>query len=196
MRLASIVEGHGEVDALPELVRRIAYHLGIFELNILRPIRIHRNQFFVGSPGLERAVRLAASRVGSNGAILVLFDADDDCPAELGPALQASLEPVAPVPIAVVMANREFEAWFLAAIDSLRGYRGLPENAAPPANPEAVRGAKEVLRNLFGPSRDYRESVDQVALVHRMDLSLARQRSDSFDKLWREVRRLLLGERT
>lgn len=30
---------------------------------------------------------LAAAKAGANGAVLVLLDADDDCPAELGPQL-------------------------------------------------------------------------------------------------------------
>jgi len=38
---------------------------------------------------LERYVGLAAQRVGVGGSILILLDANGDCPARLGPALVA-----------------------------------------------------------------------------------------------------------
>lgn len=43
------------------------------------------------------------------------------------------------------------------------------------------------------PERDYRETVDQAAFASQMDLQLARRRSPSFDKFYREVTRLLSG---
>lgn len=192
MRFASIVEGHGEVDAVRVLVRRIAQEGGIHHVHILTPIRVPRGHFHPGSTRLEHAVRLAAYQVAGSGALMVLFDADDDCPAQLGPSLQAYLTQLVPhVPSAVVLAHREFETWFLAALESLRNVRGIRPDAVTPADPESIRSAKEYLRNLVDPSRQYRETVDQAALASRMDLATARSRSASFDKFCREVLRLL-----
>ncbi len=39
-----IVEGDGEVQALPLLLRRIALARGVFDLKVGVPIRVHRDQ--------------------------------------------------------------------------------------------------------------------------------------------------------
>jgi hypothetical protein len=123
----------------------------------------------------------------------VLFDAEDDCPAELGPAIVAQVARPG-VQVAVVLAKHEYEAWFLAAAESLRGRRGLRDDLEPPPDPEAVRGAKEWLRDRMEGSRTYAETLDQVALTAVMDIEGAR-RADSFDKCYREVAGLLAAAR-
>jgi hypothetical protein len=47
--------------------------------------------------------------------------------------------------IVPVLANKEFEAWFLAGASSLAGHHGFPADLAPPPEPESIRGAKEWL---------------------------------------------------
>jgi hypothetical protein len=89
---------------------------------ILHPIRIPRSRLL--KPGeLERAVDLAGRRVGDGGGLCILLDAEDDCPAELGPRLlkrvRSSCRPG--IALSLVLAKREFESWFLAAARSLRG---------------------------------------------------------------------------
>jgi hypothetical protein len=87
-------------------------------------MRTPRGKITVGG-GIERAVSAAALRVRSSGGVLVLLDADDDCPAEYGPALLARAKAARPdKQVAVVLAMREFEAWFLAAAPSLAGQFG------------------------------------------------------------------------
>ena len=93
------------------------------------------------------------------------------------------------MPIAVVLAKFEFEAWFLAAAESLRGINGLPEDLEPPADPESIRGAKGWLSRHMTEGR-YSETADQLALTAAFDLNLAR-RADSFDKCYREITDLL-----
>ena len=126
LNLSCIVEGHGDVAAVPVLLRRIQQQCDpAAYLEIARPIRIARHKLV--KPGeLEKAVAFAANQVASPRAILVLIDADDDCPAELGPELLARAKRVRPdVPIGIVLAKYEFEAWFLASLESLGGRRGL-----------------------------------------------------------------------
>ena len=82
--IAPIVEGHGEETAVPELIRRIAYEIGVFDVKVAKAIRVHRGAL-VNRSELERAVRLASFKAA---AVLVLLDADGDCPAQLGPRLQ------------------------------------------------------------------------------------------------------------
>ncbi len=94
------------------------------------------------------------------------------------------------MPIAVILAQMEYEAWFLAAALSLRGQQGLAATLEPPPDPEAHSGAKEWLRRHMEGSRSYKETVDQPALTRLFDLTAARQTA-SFDKLWRDMERLL-----
>ena len=124
--IACVVEGHGEVEAVPILIRRIAARVDpALSILVRRPLRISRSQIArVGE--LERAIELAARQVGRQGGILVLIDSDDDCPAELGPELLGRARKArSDLPIGVVLAKREFEGWFLASAESLRGKRGI-----------------------------------------------------------------------
>ncbi len=92
------------------------------------------------------------------------------------------------MPLAVVLARSEFESWFIAAAESLRGRCGLPDDLEAPRDPEAIRGAKEWLGRHM--RRRYVETLDQPALTALFDLDAAR-RADSFDKCRREIERLL-----
>jgi hypothetical protein len=192
--IACIVEGHGEVEAVPVLVRRLAARVDpTLHIQVKRPLRITRSQL-VRARELERAVELAARQVGKQGGILVLIDSDDDCPAELGPQLlDRARKARGDLPIGVVLAKREFEGWFLASAESLRGQRGLPDNLTSPSDPEAIRGAKEwIVRHMIGGGT-YSETLDQPALTAIFDLDQAAARSDSFDKCLREVTGLILS---
>lgn len=191
VKIGCIVEGQGDVVAVPLLIRRIAAELyPELAIDMPRPIRVHRNQV-VQPNELEQEVKLAAQKISGQGAIFILLDSDEDCPAELGPALLRRALQVCPnLPIAVVLAKHEFEAWFLAAAKSLRGQRGLQNNITPPSNPEAIPGAKEWLRDRMQSGRTYRSKRDQPALTARFDIEQARQ-ADSFDKCYRDIVRLL-----
>ncbi len=144
-------------------------------------------------PGeLERTIELVARKLSRPCGIFILIDADDGCPAVLGPQLVARAKQARPdVPTSVVLANREYEAWFLAAIESLAGQCGLPSELPPFPNPESIRGAKQRLSRLMGRNRGYSETLDQAVLTLQFDLAIARQQSASFDKCWREVCQLL-----
>jgi uncharacterized protein DUF4276 len=186
--LACIVEGHGEIEAVPVTIRRIALLVapGV-TLKIHQPFRVPRSKLV--KPGeLERSVELAARRAGREGAILIVLDGDDECPAVLGPELLARAQETRPdLPIRVVLAKREFEAWFLASAESLRGRRGLARDLEAPPDPEGVRGAKEWLSARMGAGRRYVETLDQPALAAVFDLERARRGAPSFDKLVRDV---------
>jgi hypothetical protein len=190
--IACIVEGHGEVEAVPILIRRIAARVDptVF-IEVKRPLRVTRSQL-VRARELERAIELAARQVGKQGGILVLIDSDDDCPAELGPQLlDRARKARSDLPIGVVLAKREFEGWFLASAESLRGKRGLPDDLTSPPDPESIRGAKEwMARHMIGGGT-YSETLDQPALTAIFDLDQAAACSNSFDKCLREITGLI-----
>jgi hypothetical protein len=188
VNLGILVEGHGEVAAAPLLIRRIAELLAL--LCSIRTVLREPRTTLVKAGGLERAVTLLANKVGADGAVLVLLDSDDDLPCALGPSLLARAQRVRPDrPIGVVLAEREYEAWFLAAAASLRGKRGLPEELESPTAFAELRDAKGWLNQRM--SRGYSPAVDQPALTALFDLEQA-GRARSFDKLVREVTKLLV----
>lgn len=188
MKLGLIVEGHGEVQALPILIRRILQALSSpIQPQILAPYRVPRGQL-VKEAEFQRAIELVARKVGEGGRILVLLDSDDDLPCSLGPKLLGwAIRQRADRVISVVAAHREYEAWFLAAAESLRGRRGLPSDLQAPAEPERIRNGKGWLGERMADG--YSESLDQPAFTSHFDMAAAR-RADSFDKLFRDVGRL------
>jgi hypothetical protein len=117
-------------------------------------------------------VTLLGNKVGDGGGILVLLDADDDPACELAPELLRRAVAARPDrPVGVVLAVREYEAWFLAAAASLRGKRGLPDDLASAANAESIRDAKGWLDERM--PRRYSPTTDQPALTAVLDLDQA-----------------------
>ena len=191
IKVGLVVEGHGEVKAVPILFRRIGFDIDLSaNLQIMQPIRRPRDSLVNKPDELKRAVELAALKARPRGGVFVLLDSDDDCPAELAPNLldQATSAGMG-LPVSVILPQREFEGWFLVAAESLRGRRGLPLDLAPPRNPEQIRAAKGWLRERM-PGRVYSETIDQPALAAIFDLNQARA-AKSFDKCYRELRLLI-----
>ncbi|VWX57668.1 conserved hypothetical protein [Burkholderiales bacterium 8X] len=85
--------------------------------------------------------------------------------------------------IAAVLANREYEAWFIASAASLidvRNFSCTPADCSIEA--ETPRNAKGWMNARMG-SRGYSVTLDQPALTSCIDLELAYARSRSFRKL-------------
>jgi hypothetical protein len=190
LRIGCVVEGHGEVESVPALIRRVGQELDPgLAITIPHPVRATKSKLLKAGE-LERAAQLAALNAGENGGLLILLDSDDDCPATLGPDLLARVRAArGDLPSAVVLAKTEFESWFLASAQSLRGCRGLPDDLEPPDQPEEIRGAKEWLSHHI-PGGAYAPTVDQASLMYALDFTLAR-RAASFDKCYREIVLLL-----
>lgn len=176
--LLPIVEGQAEESSIPVLMRRM-------NVAVLKPYRVKRN--LVVKPGeLERTLEGALAQRPGASCVLILLDADDDCAATLGPELLARASAVTRLPISVVFAVRELEAWFLGGLESLRGHRGVDALAAYPEDPEQPRGAKERLR-AFMKGKTYVDTDDQPALMAALDIHAARTRCPSLDKLLRDL---------
>ncbi len=142
---------------------------------------------------LERTVDFVNRKLRGQGGIPVILDCDwgDGCPATDGPALLKRATVVrGDLPIAVVLAKKELEAWLLAVAESLRGQHGLPYDLQVPAEPEEIRGAKEWLSDKMPPGRSYAETTAQPAFTALLDMDLAR-RADSFDKCYCSIEGIL-----
>lgn len=186
-RIVPVVEGDGEVAAVPRLFDRLIAEFDLaIPFAVERPIRQPRGSL-LKEGGIERAVSLAAIGMGELGAIFILLDSDGDCPAQLGPKLWARARTARPDRrVSLVLAHQEFEAWFLASAASLKGLRTLSNNIENHQAPESVRGCKQWLETWMPATSRYSPTTDQAALAAKFDMSLARRNAPSFDKLWRE----------
>ena len=185
--IASIVEGDGEVSALPILLRRLAAEWEPMAMvNPLPPIRVRRDKFLNKDEEFRRQLLLAAAKCGEGGWILIVLDADDDCPASLGDEiLQRARQHVQHRRMSVVFAMREFEAWFIAAAHSLQGLRGFFVDPAERIEAEGPRNAKGWMREHMDGGK-YSEIVDQPAFAAKINLQQAFDNSRSFRKLCKE----------
>lgn len=182
MKIYPIVEGYGEVEAVPVLVRRLIAEALCFGVQVGAPIRRTQSQLR-SQDGVHAAVKLAALQPEC-GAVLVLFDEEDGCPVTRANVVRGwALQVARGMPCEVVVAHREYETWFLAALESLRGQCGIRDDAIAPEIPESKRDAKGQLEAWMPKTRAYSETLDQAPMSARFDLAVAHQRSRSFRKL-------------
>lgn len=187
-RLVCIVEGKGDVEAMPTLCNRILHHLGaqtwFADKQAIRAPRGKLVDATAKGPAkpckateVARFLAIAAAR--EPDAVLVLCDADDECPdawATTMPALTHTRRPVASV-----MAVREYESWLLWALDT------ATLTAAKLPDPERVRDAKGALARI---DPNYQPSIHQLPRTRALDIKHVATRSRSFNKLVRELARL------
>ncbi|MBI4772256.1 MAG: DUF4276 family protein [Chloroflexi bacterium] len=98
--------------------------------------------------------------------------------------------------MSVVVARWEYEAWFLASLETIagkpiKGLPGLPETARFEGEVEAVRSPKGWIEARFPPGRKYSETRDQAPLTQLIDFGLAEERSRSFRRLKHAVNEIL-----
>lgn len=194
LRIAPIVEGHGEDLAVRILLQRLWTEvLGQDYVEVLKPIRSSRTKM-TQSRELERALDLAVLKLRSAASsdpalVLIMLDADEDLACVLGPnLLQRAKAHRGDADISCVVATVEYETWFVAAAESLSELLELSE--AIPLSPESSRSGKAWIQKRFRGVK-YSPTVDQPAMTRRMDLLQARGRSPSFDKLCRELEKRL-----
>jgi hypothetical protein len=83
--------------------------------------------------------------------------------------------------VEMVIAWREYEAWLLAAVDSLHAHPAVRDDARTPADPEGNRGAKGRLESLMLES--YKETLHQAKFSAQIDLKMAQANSRSFRRM-------------
>src|SRR5262249_30736526 len=128
LHIGVIVEGQGEYQAARCLLERVWYELlgGDF-IDVLRPFRQPQGTL-LQEEGLKHAVDAVKTKLGREepgGArklVLVLIDAEEQCPKELAPRLlEWARQARSDADIACVLPNPMFETWFVAAARSLAG---------------------------------------------------------------------------
>jgi len=186
-----IVEGHGEVEAVPVLLRRIAMEFEKYDLRVESPYRLPRGSMLHSEEKLNAALRLAAGRLLATGlpsGIVVCHDANGDTVEDLREQLRPRLALVDDrIKVHHAIPVREYEAWFLAAAESFRDHPRCRPDAPLIANAEEIRGAKEAFqRSILRDGEYYSETVDQSRFTSIFDLKLA-MRCVSFESLMIEM---------
>jgi hypothetical protein len=201
--VAPIVEGKTEELCIKIILSRLWRELLVAaereELCVLEPNPAKRASLIKNNhpeiaQKVEQSFRELKSRIRrpdvDRGFILLLIDADEDCPAALAPnLLERARTARSDADIACVLAKRELENWFKASAASLAGIGGLPHDLAIPANPEEGDGGAWLTRQMQRQDRrrKYTKPADAVELARRMDLQQCRDHSPSFDKLCRDL---------
>ena len=192
--IASIVEGDGDVAAVPGLLRRIlGERLGRYDIQALKAKPAN------GKPNLlkkfEQFLRYAV--IDDCDAILVLVDADKECPVDQARKLAARATSLnLNVPVAIVYAKSEYETWFIASLSEHTGHAirerlGISDTESAPDNVESDRGAKGWLNERMPDDRAYKETEDQEPLTYHIDLETTHDKSRSFRRLCNAVGELV-----
>lgn len=187
--IAPIVEGHGEVQSVPVLLRRFAIeHVPMSQLSLNPALRVKAGSFANDADYFRKYMELAARKAKQwpNSCVLIVLDCEDDCPRQLGPDLLSRAKACRPdVTIIVVLAHREFETWFVAAARSLRGVCGLPNDLEPPVDPESLRNAKGWLSANMRHSYNEPDHQPKLTAAFAFDEALA---TKSFARGLRKLR--------
>lgn len=191
--IAAIVEGEGDRHAVPGLVRRILLQRERYDL-LVPPAKVTNGK----SKLLEKFERfLQYALIDGCDAILVLLDADDECPyTEVVDLVQKVTALNLDVPVALVYAKCEYETWFICSLssdqgDKIRERLELPAHVTAPADAEGIRNAKGWLTDHMPRHRAYKETVDQEPLTYHIELDLVRSRSRSFRRLCHAIEELV-----
>lgn len=176
-----IVEGDGDVAAMPHLVGKIGASSETYVF-AARPIRVGGWGRLKKAGGLEKWVRFAATR-DNIFRIIVAMDLDDGCPVEELNVISGRLDALRAelgLEIEVCFCIREYESWLLHAREQLAvdapeyGWRHLESIN----NPDHIRDAKGALRSII--SQPYAESIDQETLTKKINCFYLYNRSRSF----------------
>ena len=176
------VEGRGDDEAIRVLLMKLLNIAGHYSLPINKPIRRNRDEY-LDKDKLRKSLEIGLLRPECK-AILILFDADDACPKEIAPCIEKwanEFSGARSVPSVVIMANKEYEAWFLAAIETMSVSPRLRRPPQPFVEPENVRDAKGKFEEFL--TDFYSARTDQAKFTAAMDLKLVYQRSRSFRRL-------------
>lgn len=209
-KIQPIVEGPGDVSAVPVLLRRIlGESLGIQQWQVLKPIKTEGCGNMTKPGGIERFVLRAQKEPGCS-AVVIIIDGDaaeklpqnqrlrDDCPPAFARWFSHRIQTIAPqIPVVVIVVQREYEAWFLASMETIAGRRkngmpGLRDNVHCDGDPENYPDPKAWINARLSRGYSYSETRDQENLTKLINLQIVRTRSRSFRRLIHAVEEIVV----
>ena len=192
--IVPIVEGDGDAAAFPELlVRIIQDKYGRYDVHVARGknkvVKANSRDKLVSR--LDKFLLHAQKKPGCE-AVLILLDADTDCPVTLAQTLGEKCTEIGTrCPVEIVCANRSYESWFLASIETIVGMHGIPEATVLPRPAEDIPSPKGWLTSQMPDGQAYKETTHQASLSRAIDLDAALIRSRSFQRLCHAIEQLL-----
>jgi hypothetical protein len=190
-RILPIVEGEGDMKAIPELVRRVAHLKGHFDVTVCRPHRrgdlpkvLSRFDDYFRTALLEECP--------------ILWVMDYDCDACFDQAadvdkLRSRAETLAQgTAFEFVFLVQEFESLFLSDHETTRKvFPDIGSSIIFPSDPEQVRDAKGWLSSARPKGFAYKPTQHQQKLAAQINLLRLRIRSPSYVRLESAVERLI-----
>ena len=190
IKLLPIVEGQGEIEAVPKLIHRIAKHHHINNLCVLPAQR--RGEWPRVRRDFDRYFKAATLEDAP-----ILWVMDFDCVDCLDPEADRNwlldearrIDPRQKVDVAFMV--KEYESLFIHDPECLKSHFGVafPE-ADFPADPESIRDAKGWISKRLPSGRAYKPTTDQTKLTAKVDIERLRQSSASFHRFESAVLKL------
>lgn len=181
-----LVEGHGEVEAVQNLISRLSCDIrGFHPWSVPRRWTNLHQWESPGRGGVLKGAEFIRTKRDA-GALLILKDEDDDCPKATAPAVAARLkELILPFPVAYVLLHPEYEVLFLPCIDQM----GFPPGTKWDGHTwESRRGIKEWLSRQWPRGKSYKPTVDQLPMTQKLNFQTLRKAAvPSFGSLERAL---------
>lgn len=184
-----VIEGHGENGAVQALVKKLLKRDKVYGLRVdTDAYRMSADQM---TNDKKMSKVMATMRTRGAGAVLIVRDADDECPVTLASSIIAAATRVAPdIPVEVVIADREYETWLLSSVETLRPFPTILDSVEWDADWERKRDAKGELTRLMSKGNSYKPTTNQKSFTELLDLELVETRSRSFRKMVKAFRSL------
>lgn len=191
MQILPIVEGDGDIAAVPELIRRVAFDHGKFDIQIGRP---HKRGDLPKVLGRFDDFLLTA--LLDQSPVLWVLDYDcefcDDQSKHTSELARRASALAGSVPVEFVFMVKEFETLFLADEATTRlVFPDIPTDLQFPPNPDRIRDAKGWLSAARPKGSAYKATSHQKRITAQLDLVRLRQASESFRRFESAVLRLL-----
>jgi hypothetical protein len=213
-KIVLFVEGDGEAEAMPKLVKRLlteqnAWDTVILDQDVFRigeVAKIVKDDFRLWKNKLEASLKRR-----NVGGVLLVLDGDVKkikgkafCAASVAKELAGEAKAIGGglrFSVAVVFARQEYESWLIAGVASLAD-KSLPDgrviasDAVAPSGDleESPRGAKEWLGKVV--EGGYKPTSDQATLTDLVDIDVIRGRKlRSFRRLESAISQLILAIR-
>ncbi len=192
--LTTLVEGPGDVAAVPVLLRQLLRRAQAYEWQPAEPMKVD------GLGALRKRMTKFAEALrikmnaGTCHGVLVLLDLDDGCPRAEAVALAADFAAFGlPYPVAVVFAHREYEEWLVASLPTIAPQTPLLSNdLTRDYAMESKRGVKGWLTAHMPSGCIYKETTHREEFTRHLDPDLA-QECRSFRRLLGGMAEVLTG---
>lgn len=181
-RILPIVEGDGDLKAVPVLLRNLLTLHGLHETQILPPHK--RGELPKVTAGFDNYFRMALKE---NAAILLVLDFDCencDCPYQEAEKLYQRAQSIrSNWPFKIAFLVKEFESLFLAETQAAKNVLALPPGTKFPDEPETIRDAKGWLSKALPKGSAYKPTVHQAKITAHLNFEQLRKTSSDFRHL-------------